>query len=160
MNASENRHTGSTNPYAVGSTEGQHKPGRSSEWPRRFRQVLARPSFLAAMIITLHFLVSGVCWLEFLRAYLAPDYSLNVDDVWYIVSHAWPIPMFTVLCSVLLSMAISAKVRRRFTFLTMGAVLQYEITIATTEYWDRGGRHRTYCIWWWYNDRVWFCPFS
>ena len=151
-----------TNPYT--------SPGAPAEEPAgvvdRFVRFVLRPSLVVSGFLLLHFTASLVAWgvgvanVRHLR--------FTAEQTWWFLLDAWPTAVGFALSVLACWGAVGNK---RFTkFVIVAIVLlsaaafwydvsnkrsQMQVTMATREYWEEGGRQHTYLTWWWYNDG-WF----
>ncbi|HEY2584862.1 MAG TPA: hypothetical protein VGI81_03735 [Tepidisphaeraceae bacterium] len=123
----------------------------------------AWPTLLAAALFA-HFLVAAGQWLVWFAGILSNPYMRGE----FVPSLRAATPAFALcgLSAVVLVLALRGRaVARRGVLLVLIATLalfwidvhfqryQVSVDIASTDYWDSGGRAHEYLTWWWYNDR-------
>lgn len=112
----------------------------------------------------LHFALSSFIWIR--TGYAFYNFEDGFDGLPHYVWLASP-AILLLASSIVLLVALHRNWRRPvlFTMLHFAAVFscfaydayyhryQMGVGIATTEYWENGGRRHWYYTWWWYNDR-------
>lgn len=112
-----------------------------------------------AALAVLHFSISSLFWItsalsnRSLRDTLGPAWPcaglLAISMVSLLLAVKRSRSAGWVLCLLLLASAVG------FWRDIIGRNYQLHVFIATTEYWEKGGKEHVYYTWWWYNDR-WF----